>query len=140
MASLNRIQLLGNLTRDPDVRETASGLKYAKITIATSRTFKDKDGNKKEESQFHNCTAWKFQADLIEQYVKKGSKIYVEGMLKHSSTEKDGKTTYYTDIAIENIILISSTNYTPWKDISLSEAERKSLSVQSNDDIIDDIF
>lgn len=99
---LNKTQIIGNLTRDPEMKALPSGVNVANFSIATNRSFKDKDGNKQEEVEFHNVVAFGKQAEVINQYCSKGKQLYVEGRLKTSSWEKDGAKHYKTEIVLEN--------------------------------------
>jgi single-strand DNA-binding protein len=101
---LNKVLLYGNLTRDPEIRALPSGQQVASFSIATNRTYKDKDGNKKDASEFHNVVAFGRQAELIGQYMKKGRPIYVEGRLQTRSWDdkNSGEKKYRTEIVIEN--------------------------------------
>ncbi len=100
---LNKVQVIGNVTKDPEVKALPNGSKVANFSVATNRTWKDKEGVKKEEVEFHNVVAFGVQADLIERYVKKGSQLYVEGRLQTRSWEADGKKNYKTEIVMENM-------------------------------------
>lgn len=101
---LNKVFLYGNLTRDPELRALPSGGQVANFSIATNRTYKDRDGAKQEQTEFHNIVAFGRQADLIGQYMKKGRTLFVEGRLQTRSW--DDKTTgekkYRTEIIAEN--------------------------------------
>lgn len=99
---LNKVQLYGNLTRDPEMRALPSGQQVANFSIATNRVYKDKEGQKKEQVEYHNIVAFGRQADLIGQYMKKGRPLYVEGRLQTRSWEKDGAKQYRTEIVVEN--------------------------------------
>ncbi len=100
---LNKVQLIGNLTRDPEVRALPSGAKVASFSLATSRTWKDKDGSKKESTDFHNIVAFGQLADIIAQYSKKGSSMYVEGRIQNRSWDgPDGQKKYRTEVVLEN--------------------------------------
>jgi single-strand DNA-binding protein len=99
---LNKVLLYGNLTRDPEMRALPSGQQVASFSIATNRVYKDKEGQKKEQVEFHNIVAFGRQADLIGQYMKKGRPLYVEGRLQTRSWEADGKKNYRTEIVLEN--------------------------------------
>jgi len=100
---LNKVQLYGNLTRDPEVRAIPSGAKVASFGLATSRTWKDKDGSKKESTDFHNIVAFGQLADIIAQYSKKGSSMYVEGRIQNRSWDgPDGQKKYRTEIVLES--------------------------------------
>lgn len=108
--SLNKVQLIGNLTADPEVRETPNGQKVATFSLATNRTWMDASGTKQEKAEFHNCKAWRGLAGIAEQYMQKGKKVYVEGYLETSSWDDatTGAKRYKTEIVAENIILLSS--------------------------------
>lgn len=99
---LNKVQLYGNLTRDPELKALSSGQNVANFSIATNRVYKDKDGAKKEQTEFHNVVAFGRTADVIGQYMKKGRPIYVEGRLQTRSWETDGKKNYRTEIVAES--------------------------------------
>ena len=99
---INKALIYGNLTRDPELRKTNSGIDVAAIGVATNRVYNDKDGNKQEEVEFHNVTLFGKQAELVAQYLKKGSPIYIEGRLRTSSWEADGVKKYKTEIISEN--------------------------------------
>lgn len=100
---LNKIQIIGNVTKDPEVKALPTETKVANFSVATNRNWKDKEGVKKEEVEFHNVVAFGVLADLIERYVKKGSQLYVEGRLQTRSWETDGKKNYRTEIVMENM-------------------------------------
>lgn len=101
---LNKALLFGNLTRDPELKALPSGSKVAEFGLATNRTYKDKDGNKKEETDFHNIVVFGRQAEVIAQYMKKGRPIYIEGRIRTRNWEaKDGSgKRYRTEIVLEN--------------------------------------
>lgn len=101
---LNKVFLYGNLTRDPELRALPSGQQVASFALATNRTYKDKEGQKKEQVEFHNIVAFGKQADLIGQYMKKGRPIFVEGRIQTRSWDDktSGEKKYRTEIVIEN--------------------------------------
>lgn len=92
---MNKIQIIGNLTREPEMKMTANNVKYARFTLAVNRSFG-------EETDFINCTAWDKKAELIEKYAKKGNKLGVSGRLEISKTEKDGTVTYHHAVIVED--------------------------------------
>lgn len=107
--SLNKVQLIGNLTAEPEVRETPNGQKVATFSVATNRKWKDSSGVLQEDTEFHNCVAWRGLADIAEQYMHKGKKVYVEGYLKTRNWEDTaGVKRYKTEIVADNVILLSS--------------------------------
>jgi len=104
--NLNKVMLVGRLTADPELRTTPSGAHVTSFSVATNRNWTDKDGNKKEDTEFHNIVAWGRQADVVSQFSKKGSVIMVEGRLQTRSWEgKDGQTRRTTEIVAERIQL-----------------------------------
>lgn len=99
---INKAQLYGNLTRDPEIKALPSGIQVANFSVATNRTWKDKDGKKQEEVEYHNCVAFGKTAEVIGQYLKKGKPVLVEGRIQTRSWEKDGAKQYRTEIVVEN--------------------------------------
>lgn len=107
--SLNKVQLIGNLTADPEIRETPNGQKVATFSLATNRKWKDQSGMMQEDTEFHNCVAWRWLADLAEQYMTKGKKVYIEGYLKTRTwDDAAGVKRYKTEVISDQIILLSS--------------------------------
>jgi single-strand DNA-binding protein len=106
MSSVNKVIILGRVGKDPEVREVSSGVKVANFSIATSEKWKDKTtGEQKEQTEWHNCQAWRGLAEVIGKYVKKGDMIYVDGKMKTRKYEKDGVTHYATDIIVDNMTM-----------------------------------
>jgi single-strand DNA-binding protein len=105
--SLNKVMLIGNVGSDPEVRATASGARVAKLSLATNRSFQDKAGQQQERTDWHRLTFFGKLADIIEQWVHKGDKIYVEGRLEYSQTQDDqGATRYWTDIVVNEMMML----------------------------------
>jgi len=101
--NLNKAQLIGRITNDPEIRALPSGMSVAKFGLATNHVFKTREGEKKETTQFHNCVAFGKLADIIKQWAKKGQEVYVEGRIEYRSWDKkDGGKAYITEIMIEN--------------------------------------
>lgn len=108
--SWNRVELIGNLTRDPELRYTPSGAAVATFSIATNRTYMS-DGERKEEADFHRIVAWNKLAELCNQLLKKGNRVFVSGRLQNRSWEgQDGQTRQVAEIVIEDMILLTSRN------------------------------
>lgn len=109
--SWNRVELIGNLTKDPELRYTPQGTAVATFTIATNRTYMS-DGEKKEEADFHRCVAWAKLAELCSQLMKKGNRVFVSGRLQNRSWED--QTTHQnrqmTEIVVEDMLLLTSRN------------------------------
>ncbi|WP_018079359.1 single-stranded DNA-binding protein [Thiobacillus denitrificans] len=110
MANLNEVKLIGRLGRDPEVRYMPSGDALANITVATSETYKDKSGEKKESTEWHRCVAFRQPATFIEQYAKKGDLVFVEGKLQTREYDKNGEKHYTTEIVVGNFQLLNSLN------------------------------
>lgn len=105
--ALNRAQLIGNVTRDPEVKQIPSGQMVATFSVATNRVWIDKSGQKQERADFHNVVVWGKLAEICSQYVKKGRKIYVEGRMQTRDWEgEDGQKRYRSEIVCENFILL----------------------------------
>lgn len=99
--SLNRVELIGNCGRDPEVRHTQSGDKVATLSLAMSETWKGRDGEKKERTEWATVVVWGPLADVVERYVKKGSKLYVAGSLATRKWQaKDGQDRYTTEVVL----------------------------------------
>lgn len=107
--SLNKVTLIGNLTRDPEMRYTNSGTPVVTFGMATNKSWKDTEGETKEIAEFHNLVAWNKMAEICQQLLAKGMKVYVEGSLNTRSWEaEDGSTRYKTEIRVEDMILLDS--------------------------------
>lgn len=102
--NLNKVQLIGRLTRDPELRTTPSGQTVATVGLATNRTWNDKSGQKQEKTEFHNLVIWGRLAEIVGQYLTKGQEAYFEGRLEtRSYTGKDGVERRTTEIIVENM-------------------------------------
>lgn len=100
--NLNKVNLIGNITKEIELKALPSGMKVASLGLATNRNFKDKDGNKKEEVEYHNLLAFGKTAETLQQYCVKGQNMYFEGRLQTRSWEADGIKKYRTEIIVEN--------------------------------------
>lgn len=108
-ASLNKVLLIGNLTRDPELRYTPSGAAVCSFTIATNRVYVASDGNKKEETEFTRVVSWNKLAELCSQLLTKGRKVYVEGRLQTRSWDTpDGQTRQQTEVIIDDMRILDS--------------------------------
>lgn len=107
--SLNKVLLIGNLTRDPEIRYTSSGAAMCSFGVATNRSWKDSEGSVKEEAEFHNLVAWNKMAEVCYQLLAKGMKVYIEGELRTRNwDDEDGNTRYRTEIKVNEMILLDS--------------------------------
>ncbi len=93
----------GNLTRDPELKSLPSGVQVATFSLATNRVYKDKDGNKQEQSDFHNIVVFGRQAELVAQYLSKGSAAFIEGRMQTRSWEQDGQKKYRTEVVADRV-------------------------------------
>jgi single-strand DNA-binding protein len=105
--SLNKVMLIGNVGNDPEIRVTSSGVKVAKVSLATNRTWNDRSGQQQERTEWHRLNLWDRLADVVEQYVHKGDRLYVEGRIEYSQTEDDkGNVKYFTDIRVFEMVML----------------------------------
>jgi single-strand DNA-binding protein len=100
---INKVFLFGNLTRDPELRALPSGMNVVNFSVATNRVFKDRDGKKQEQTDFHNVVVFGRQADTVNQYLKKGSSVFVEGRMQTRSWEKEGQKMYRTEVVADRV-------------------------------------
>ena len=107
--SLNKVMLIGNVGNDPEIRATGSGTRVAKVSLATNRSWSDRSGQKQEKTEWHRLTFFGRLVDIVEQWVKKGDRLYVEGRIEYSQTEGDGGPKYWTDIVITEMVMLGST-------------------------------
>jgi len=107
MKSVNKVTLLGNVTRDPEMKSTTGGQTVATFGLATNRVWRDSDGEKKSLPEYHNLVTWGGLAEFTGQYVKKGKPLFVEGYLKTRSWDgSEGTKIFRTEVVVENIILL----------------------------------
>ncbi len=109
--SLNKVTLIGNLGSDPEVRATAGGNRVATFSLATSRSWNDATGSKQEKTEWHRCVVWNTKtsqlADIVEKYVKKGDKLFVEGRIEYRQwQDKENQTRYSTEINVREMIML----------------------------------
>jgi single-strand DNA-binding protein len=134
--SLNKVQLIGNIGKDAELKYTPSSVAVASFSVATSEQWKDDAGNKQEKTEWHNIVAWRKLAEICGEYVKKGGKIYVEGKLSTRTYEKDGVKQYRTEIVADNIILLSGEAKPKQEDAEPPKKDApKSGKPASNDDL-----
>jgi len=108
MAGINRVILIGNLGKDPDVITFENGVKKATFSLATSESYKNKEGNRVDQTEWHNIVMWRGLADIAERFLHKGNQIYLEGKLKTRSYEQDGIKKYITEIFVDNMTMLGS--------------------------------
>ncbi|GAB4543720.1 MAG: hypothetical protein Fur002_16290 [Anaerolineales bacterium] len=103
MPTLNRVQLIGRLGKDPETKFTPNGKKVTAFSLAVSRRWKDKSGEAKESTEWVNLEAWERLAEVCQQYLKKGSLVFVEGRLKTDKYEDKGETRYFTKVVLQSL-------------------------------------
>lgn len=108
--SVNKVILIGNVGQDPEVKYTPSGTPVAKLSLATNERFKDRSDEWQERTEWHSIIAWQRLAEIVGEYVKKGSKLYIEGKLQTSSWEdrQSGSKRYRTEVVARDIVLLGS--------------------------------
>jgi single-strand DNA-binding protein len=105
---LNQCQFIGRLGKDPETRYMPDGKAITSFSIACGSSWKDKNGDKKESTEWINCTAFGKLAEIVGEYIKKGSQIYVSGSLKTDKYEKEGKTMYSTKVVVNNMQMLGT--------------------------------
>lgn len=104
--SVNKVTLVGNVGSDPEIRTLPSGDTLAKLSLATGRTFNDRSGQKQEKTEWHRLTVFGKLAGVVEQYVRKGDRLYVEGRIEYNKTD-DGK--FFTDIVVHDLVMLGGS-------------------------------
>ena len=107
--AVNKVILLGNVGKDPEVKYTGAGIPVASFSIATSEKWKDAEGNAHEKTEWHNCVAWRKLAEIVGQYLTKGSKVYIEGKLETQTWDdkESGQKKYKTQIVAHDLVMLS---------------------------------
>lgn len=129
MNSLNRVSLIGNVTAQPEIKETPSGQKVASFSLATNRSYKDANGEKQDQAEYHNIVVWGKLADITEQYITKGKKLYIEGRIQTRSWDSDSGKRYKTEIVGESLLMLSG-----------GEAPTAPKSTKASPEMADEIF
>ncbi len=107
MSGVNKVILIGNVGKDPEIRHMENGSTKATFPLATTETYRDRDGQRMEQTEWHNIVLWRGLADLAEKYIRKGKQLYIEGKLRTRSWEdRDGNKRYTTEIIADNITLL----------------------------------
>lgn len=107
MGSLNKVMLIGNLGKDPEVRSVTSGAKVANFSIATTESYTDKTGQRVDKTEWHNIVMWRGLAEVAEKYLRKGAQVYIEGRLQTRSwDDQNGQRRYMTEIVADNLVML----------------------------------
>ena len=140
--NLNKAMIIGNVVRDPEMRTTSGGQNVTSFSVATNMVWKDTQGEKQEKPEFHNVVAWRRLAEITGQYLKKGSKVYIEGRLQTRSwDDPSGVKKYRTEIIADNMIMLDNKgsndgqqytkdNYSQVKEEAVKEVEVEEVNVE----------
>ena len=120
MAGVNKVILVGNLGKDPEVMTFDNGVKKVSFSLATSESYKNKEGQRVDTTEWHNVVLWRGLADVAERFLKKGNQVYIEGKIKTRSYEQDGQKRYITEIVADNMTMLGGRR-------DQSEAEEVSI-------------
>lgn len=133
MAGVNKVILVGNLGKDPEVRYLDGGVAVANFPLATTETYKDKSGNRVDQTEWHNVVLWRGLAEITEKYLKKGSQVYIEGKLRtRSYDDKDGVKKYTTEIVADNMTMLGGRRE---QEAGAPNSQANSSSTQEEDDL-----
>ena len=138
MAGVNKVILVGNLGKDPEVRHLDNGIAVANFSLATTESYTNKQGERVNQTEWHNIVLWRGLADVAEKYLKKGNSIYVEGKISTRKWEdKEGNTRYSTDIIADKMTMLGSksTNSNSATESSVSTTEPTPSEELGNDDL-----
>jgi single-strand DNA-binding protein len=103
---VNKVILIGNLGKDPEIQNFDKGVKKAAFSLATSETYRNREGQEIEQTEWHNIVLWRGLAEVAEKYLRKGSQVYIEGRIRSRSYEKDGQKRYITEIEGETLNML----------------------------------
>ena len=130
-SGINKVILVGNLGQDPEVKYTAGGAAVTTLSLATSESWKDKDtGSDQEKTEWHRVVLWRRLAEIAGEYLKKGSKVYIEGQLQTRKWEQDGQTRYTTEVVGRDMQFLDSRG-SSWSDSSSYEDTNQDMSSQN---------
>ena len=133
MAGVNKVILVGNLGKDPEVKYLDNGVAVANFSLATTENYKNKEGEKVSQTEWHNIVLWRGLAEVAEKYLKKGASVYVEGKIKTRKWEdKDGNTRYNTEILADNMTMLGGKQ-------SQEDSQSSASKSVANDDEADDL-
>ena len=135
MRGLNRVMLIGNLGKEPEMQFLEGNIAVAKISLATTETYKDKSGKLISQTEWHTIILWRGLAELAQKYLHKGSLVYIEGRLKtRSRVDKEGIKRNETDIIADNLVMLDKKNELMPGNISLENNDTSSLENQTEED------
>jgi len=134
MAGVNKAILVGNLGKDPEVRYLDSGVAVANFSLATTENYRNKEGEKVSQTEWHNVVLWRGLAEIAEKYLKKGSSVYIEGRIRNRKWEdKEGNTRYNNEILADNMTMLGGRSNDSSQDIGFNQNTSKSEDSSEND-------
>ena len=140
MAGINKVILVGNLGKDPDVRHLENGTKVASFSLATSESYKNKEGQKVDSTEWHNIVVWRNLAEIAEKYLKKGNTIYLEGKIRSRSwTDKENIKRYTTEIVADNFVMLGGKKDNNSSEPIVSETSTGEVNTAGDAPIGDDL-
>ncbi len=135
MAGINKVILVGNLGKDPEVRTLENGAKVANFTLATSESYKNKEGQRVTQTEWHNIVLWRGLAEIAEKYLQKGNQVYIEGKIRTRSwDDKDGNKRYTTEILGDNLTMLGGRRDSDDSDSSPAKVEEKAPEANAGDE------
>ena len=136
MSGVNKVILVGNLGKDPEVRYLDNGVAVANFSLATTENYKNKQGERVSQTEWHNIVFWRGLAEVAEKYLKKGDSVYVEGKLRTRRWEdKDGNTKYTTEILADNMTMLGNKRSTTSEELSNTNSSDISNTNETEDDL-----
>ena len=138
MAGVNKVILIGNLGKDPEVRYLDSGVAVANFSLATTENYKNKEGERISQTEWHNIVLWRGLAEVAEKWLKKGSSVYIEGKIRHRKWEdKEGNTRYTTEILADNMTMLGKKddNSSDAPESTVTTAEESVPEAEKGDDL-----
>ena len=135
MSGINKVILVGNLGKDPEVKTLESGDKRANFTLATTEMYKDKNGQKVSQTEWHNIVCWRRLAEIAEQYLEKGKQIYLEGRFRTRNWEDNGVKKYFTEIVADTFTMLGGGAKPEEQSTSPTMPETPSVSEDYEDDL-----
>ncbi|MBI2415269.1 MAG: single-stranded DNA-binding protein [Candidatus Kerfeldbacteria bacterium] len=137
---LNKVMIIGRVTKDPEVRTIPSGQTVATFSLATNRQWTDQAGQRQEKAEFHNIVAWRKLAEIIQQYVKKGMRLYVEGRMETRSwQDQQGVKKYRTEVVADNMIMLDSKHSGAASNTNVTTAPEPVVNAPSDEITVEDI-
>ena len=134
MSGVNKVILVGNLGKDPEVRYLESGVAVANFTIATTESYKDKEGKRVDQTEWHNVVLWRGLAEVAEKFLKKGNQVYIEGKIRtRSYDDKDGIKRYVTEIVGDNMTMLGGKKEDGGHQSNHASANENSQTADVND-------